>query len=43
MPAHEKLRPATPQDIEDGLVYALRFGGRRRVHQGDEFMARIRR
>ncbi len=35
------LRPATADEIEQSLVFALRFNGRKRVHQGDEFMAKI--
>ncbi len=35
------LRPATVADIEDALAFALRFDGRKRVHNGDEFMAQI--
>jgi hypothetical protein len=37
--AMPELRPATAEEIEDALVFALRFDGRKRVHQGDEFMA----
>ena len=35
------LRPATTDEIADTLAFALRFNGRKRVHQGDEFMAKI--
>jgi len=35
------LSPATVEDIQDALIYALRFDGRKRTHTGDEFMARI--
>ena len=35
------LRPATPDEVAETLEFALRFNGRKRVHQGDEFMARI--
>lgn len=36
-----KLRPATPDEIERTLAFALRYDGRKRVHTGGEFMARI--
>ena len=36
-----QLRPATTDEIEASLSFALRFSGRKRVHQGDELMARI--
>ena len=35
------LTPATTDDIADALAFALRFDGRKRIHTGDEFMARI--
>jgi hypothetical protein len=35
------LRPATTDEIEQALAFALQFNGRKRVHQGDELMARI--
>ena len=35
------LRPATAQEIEESLSFALRYAGRRRVHHADEVMARI--
>ncbi len=35
------LRPATPEEIAETLSYALRFDGRRRVHQADSMMAEI--
>lgn len=41
MPENAELRPATGDDIEEVLAFALRFDGRKRMHQGDEFMARI--
>ena len=37
----EQLTPATPEDLAASLAFALRFSGRRRVHDADEFMARI--
>ncbi len=36
-----ELRPATAQEIEDTLSFALRFTGRKRVHHADDAMARI--
>jgi hypothetical protein len=36
-----ELRPATAQEIEESLSFALRYAGRRRVHHADEVMARI--
>ncbi|MBV9748941.1 MAG: hypothetical protein JO157_09005 [Acetobacteraceae bacterium] len=43
MPDHddEKLRPATREELVDSLVFALRFSGRKRVHDADDAMARI--
>jgi hypothetical protein len=35
------LTPATIEDLESVLAFALRFNGRKRTHTGDEFMARI--
>jgi hypothetical protein len=37
----ERMTPATPDDLEQALAFALRFDGRKRVRQGDEFMANI--
>jgi hypothetical protein len=39
--APETLTPADPQDLADAVAFALRFEGRRRVHQADEYMAAI--
>jgi hypothetical protein len=36
-----QLRPATAEEIEQTLAFALQFHGRKRVHHGDELMARI--
>jgi hypothetical protein len=36
-----KLTPVDPADLADALAFALRYDGRKRSHQGDEFMARI--
>lgn len=41
MPEQPPLSPATVDDIEDAIAFALRFDGRKRAHTGDEFMARI--
>jgi hypothetical protein len=35
------LRPATADEIERSLAFALRFDGRKRVHHADDAMARI--
>jgi hypothetical protein len=37
----ERLTPADPEDLASALAFALRFSGRRRVHNADEFMADI--
>jgi 8-oxo-dGTP diphosphatase len=36
-----RLTPATVEDLEQALAFALRFDGRKRTHTGDELMARI--
>ena len=36
-----KLTPADPSDLADALAFALRFQGRKRVHNSDEIMAEI--
>ena len=36
-----RLRPASTEEIEQSLSFALRFDGRRRVHYADDAMARI--
>ncbi len=33
--------PASPDDLVSALAYALRFQGRKRVHNADEIMAEI--
>jgi hypothetical protein len=43
MPDPEKLTPADPGDLASALAFALRFQGRKRVHNADEIMARDRR
>jgi hypothetical protein len=35
------LRPATPDEIAETLAFALRYNGRKRVHDADEAMSRI--
>ncbi len=39
-PARHPL-PATPEDVTDALAFALRFQGRKRVHNADELMSAI--
>jgi hypothetical protein len=41
MPETPPFRPAAADEIADTLAFALRFDGRKRVHQADEMMARI--
>lgn len=40
-PDDQCLRPATPDEIAETLSFALRYEGRRRVHDADTVMARI--
>jgi hypothetical protein len=35
--ADERLTPADPADLADEIAFALRYSGRKRVHQGDEY------
>ena len=37
----DKLAPADPDDLAAALAFALRFAGRKRVHNADEIMAEI--
>jgi hypothetical protein len=37
----EKLTPADPGDLADAIAFALRYSGGKRVHQAEEYMARI--
>jgi len=37
----EGLTPASPADLADVLAFALRFEGRKRVHDADEIMAAL--
>jgi hypothetical protein len=39
--AHDRLTPATPEDLADAIAFALRFHGRKRVHSADELMSAI--
>ena len=39
--ALEPLTPAAAEDVADALAFALRFSGRKRVHNADEFMSEI--
>jgi hypothetical protein len=41
MSDREKLTPAGPDDLAAALAFALRFQGRKRVHNADELMAEI--
>jgi hypothetical protein len=34
-----RLTPATAADVADALAFALRFQGRKRVHNADEIMS----
>ena len=36
-----KLTPADPRDLAEALAFALRYHGRKRVHNADEIMAEI--
>jgi hypothetical protein len=36
-----KLTPADPSDLASVLAFALRYHGRKRVHNADELMAEI--
>jgi hypothetical protein len=37
----DKLTPADSSDVADALAFALRFQGRKRVHNADEIRAEI--
>jgi hypothetical protein len=41
MPDADKLMAADPADLAAALAYALRYQGRKRVHNADEIMADI--
>jgi hypothetical protein len=36
-----RVTPASPEELQQTLAFALRYDGRRRVHHSDELMARI--
>jgi len=40
-PTHPNALPAPREDVADALAFALRFQGRKRVHNADEIMAEI--
>ena len=37
----DALIPATAEDVANALAFALRFSGRKRVHNADELMSAI--
>jgi hypothetical protein len=39
--ASDRLTPAAPEDIADALAFALRYSGRKRVHDAAEMAAAI--
>ena len=39
--SEDKLSPADPSDLASALAFALRYQGRKRVHDADEIMAEI--
>ena len=41
MVAPENLTAATPAEIADAIAFALRYSGRKRVHDSGEMMAAI--
>ena len=41
MPDANNLTPADPSDLAAALAFALRYQGRKRVHNADEIMAEI--
>ena len=41
MPAPVDLTPAAPEDLADALAFALRYSGRKRMHDAGEMMAAI--
>jgi hypothetical protein len=41
MPDADKLTLADPSDLAAALAFALRYQGRKRVHNADEIMAEI--
>lgn len=41
MDSFEPLIPAEPEDLADAIAFALRYSGRKRVHDSAEIMAFI--
>jgi hypothetical protein len=41
VPDTPNLRPAARDELTQSLSFALRFGGRKRIHSADELMAQI--
>jgi hypothetical protein len=41
MPDFDRLTPASSDDIASTLAFALRYSGRKRVHDADDAMAAI--
>jgi len=41
MPDTPNLHPASRDELTQSLSFALRFNGRKRVHDADEMMARV--
>jgi hypothetical protein len=39
--ANEKLTPADPKDLAQAIAFALRYSGRKRARDADEYMAQI--
>jgi hypothetical protein len=39
--ANEKLTPADPKDLAQAIAFALRYSGRKRAHDADEYMAQV--
>jgi hypothetical protein len=37
----DKLKPADSSGLADSFAFALRFSGRKRIHEGNQFMAKI--
>ena len=37
----ERLTPADPHELADAIAFALRYRGRKRVHDADDMAARI--
>jgi hypothetical protein len=37
----DNLTPGNPRDLADAIAFSLRFEGRKRVRQADEYMAAI--